>query len=649
MSIRKKLKILGLVTLIGLGIIFFANIIGLNIIRESEDTVHRRESYIVDLVEIKASALSSIMLDPSQQETRDIFAEAEKNITFHRNSALKTIKRENIRNELNNILKKWDNYDQSSQAIIKLAKTDIKSANIKIAPLYKSEFKPFQFELEKFLSDRQEDVTQAKNKALVDFNNVYRAAFFIGIAVALIMIFVLLNVIMDLQKGLKLIQEKLIFLKQGDLTQRLPENNKDELGEISTGVNGFIQELQISMKEATEAKQKAEVANSAKSDFLSNMSHEIRTPMNGVIGLSDLALESHDSAEIHGYLQQINESAKSLLVILNDILDFSKIEARQVSIENAAFKLDELIESLSRLYNLKAQVKGVGFSANFDKLFTHHLYGDQLRMRQILTNLLENAIKFTTKGQVTFEVCQISTSPAGVTLNFSVRDSGIGMTLEQVNALFQPFVQADNSISRRFGGTGLGLTISLNLAKLMGGDIKVESEIGVGSKFEFQVMLPVVVSTHDDRESSSSHFENGSTQERQQFIQSLKGKRVLLTEDTKVNQIVATKMLGKLGIIFDIANNGKEAIQLLELNTYDVVLMDIQMPVMNGLEATRLIRQNPKYFSLPILAMSAGVTLDEQSACDAAGMTGFISKPISSAILTENLIKVCLRNNVIKT
>ena len=244
MNIRKKLIILGLVTLIGLGIILAANISGLNTIRESEETAHRRESYAVDLVEIKASALSSIMLDPSQKETRDIFSEAEKNISLHGNVALQAIKRESIRNELKNILKQWGSYDQTSQAIIKLAMTDLKSANDKITPLYNSEFKPFQSALEKFVSARQAEALQARNEALEDFNKVYWTLIVLELIVALIMIAVLMNVSIGLQKGLQGIQEKLIPLKQGDLTQRLPENSKNELGEIGAGVNAFIQELQ---------------------------------------------------------------------------------------------------------------------------------------------------------------------------------------------------------------------------------------------------------------------------------------------------------------------------------------------------------------------------------------------------------------------
>jgi CheY-like chemotaxis protein len=225
-------------------------------------------------------------------------------------------------------------------------------------------------------------------------------------------------------------------------------------------------------------------------------------------------------------------------------------------------------------------------------------------------------------------------------LNFNVRDSGIGMTPEQLNNLFKPFVQADNSISRRFGGTGLGLTISLNLAKLMGGNINVESKVGVGSEFNLQLTMPVVVAKEDTSRAIKPYGEKGSSQYLA-MLEGLKGKRVLLTEDTRVNQLVATKMLSKLGLLVEVANNGEEAVQSLQKNNYDIVLMDIQMPVMNGLEATRMIRKDPRFTSLPIVAMSAGVTLDEQAACDEAGMTAFISKPIDSNELTQKLFELC--------
>jgi CheY-like chemotaxis protein len=412
-----------------------------------------------------------------------------------------------------------------------------------------------------------------------------------------------------------------------------------------------LREAAISAKKSQEA---AEALAQAKTKFLANMSHEIRTPMNGVIGLSELALQSKDASEIQAYLQEINASSLGLMGILNDILDLSKLDAHEIKIENNPFDLEQLLNSINRLFIINAQKSGVSFDIKCAEGVPKNLIGDSLRVRQVLTNLIGNAFKFTEQGHVSLKV-SVANDDAEVNteqlhLLFRIQDSGIGISAEQINSIFNPFTQADSSITRRFGGTGLGLSISRQLAQSMGGDVRIErSVVGEGTTFIFEAIFAVDRNAAEkvaleSAETATAALTTPET-DTQSDLALLAGKRVLLVEDNRINQIVTSKMLEKLNLLFDVAGDGAVAINYLEAHHYDLVLMDIQMPVMGGLEATRIIRQNNKFNKVLIVAMSAGVTLDEKNACKEAGMNGFVHKPTAFSALKKEILSQFSRHS----
>ena len=381
---------------------------------------------------------------------------------------------------------------------------------------------------------------------------------------------------------------------------------------------------------------RAEVAVKVKAEFLANMSHEIRTPMNAIIGLSLLGMDAPIDKQ-YGYLRNISMASESLLAILNDILDLSKIESGNVKLELDYFNLKDVIENITILFTQEVQRKALTFNIVQPSNFNVLLKGDSLRLKQILINLINNSIKFTQKGFVNLDVSLISQNEKGMQLKFTIKDSGIGMNEEQQKLLFQYFSQADASISRRFGGSGLGLVISQKFVEMMGGKITCKSQLNSGSEFLFTLFFETKNSDKTSETSISSPVKKTLSQLIAEVAESLENVHVLLVEDTPLNQLVASQFLRNAKLYVTVADNGQEALRLLENNTFDLILMDVQMPVMDGFEATKIIRDNPKFKHLPIIAMSAGVTLDEQEKCQQVGMSDFIAKPINPVQMLEKI------------
>ncbi len=394
----------------------------------------------------------------------------------------------------------------------------------------------------------------------------------------------------------------------------------------------MLAELHETEDQLRYAKEFAEQSSQAKGEFLANMSHEIRTPMNGILGLLHLLNLTYLEDVQKEYVEKIVSSAKNLMRIIDDILDFSKIEAGKLEIEKHPFTLHSIGKEVLDLYGHTCTDKGlildISCSEHHNKTF---ILGDSLRLKQVIFNLVSNAIKFTDSGgKVFLEIETYIHNNNNLHCTFAVSDTGIGLSAEQEEKLFSAFSQADSSVTRRYGGTGLGLVISKRIIKLMGGEIYVESELGKGTTFAFTTTFPLFNDVVNQQEQDIQLDQN-------EVAEVLRGKRLLLVEDNEINQIVAKEILQVAGYTIDVAENGQEALQKLKNNTYHAILMDIQMPVMDGYTATKNIREQAKYADLPIIAMSAHAMKGDKEISLSHGMNDHITKPIDADILYKTL------------
>ena len=426
-------------------------------------------------------------------------------------------------------------------------------------------------------------------------------------------------VVSQLTRRLRLQTDKLVDQlrrREEELTRLVDERTAEVVHQKEEAERQRAQ-AEAEKREAEFQRQRAEQSERFKQQFLANMSHELRTPMHAVMGMTSILLQKGPREDQMRYLESIIRSSKSLLVILNEILDISKIEAGKMELEHTDLNIERIVEQVVNTLAYRADEKGIELVTECDPALPPVLIGDPVRLQQILLNLTGNAIKFTEKGSVTLIARPESIADGSCRIFFALRDTGIGMSPAQLEVVFESFRQASSDTTRKYGGTGLGLSISKHLVELFGGELRVKSTKGEGSEFSFVIDLPVSANTRiADQEEVS-----------QQMLDALSGTRILIAEDNYYNRIVATETLELRipGVQIDAAENGQEAVEKCDSGIYDLVLMDVHMPVMDGLEATRRIRET--HPELPILALTASVIKAEVQKCLDCGMSGWIPKP----------------------
>jgi signal transduction histidine kinase/CheY-like chemotaxis protein len=410
------------------------------------------------------------------------------------------------------------------------------------------------------------------------------------------------------------------YFKQNDVLQsEIIQRKKSEM-DLTVALNDT--------EKSTIQKIKAEQSAAAKSEFLSTMSHEIRTPINGVIGIANLLKDENLSTQQREYVDVLHYSANHLMSLVTDILDFSKIETGKVDFERTSFNAQQICQSVYNLHKPTANEKKIDLVFTPDNTLTHSIYGDQVRLNQVLTNLIGNAIKFTEKGTVHFSYAILAETTNNCTIEFKIKDTGIGIKESEQAFVFEGFSQANRNISSKFGGTGLGLTICKKLVELQGGKINMTSEYGKGSEFTFYINFEKHAFTDVNSETKSNNSNANM----------LIGMKILVAEDNNINVLVIKRFLEKWGISYKIAANGREAVELVTTNDFDLILMDLHMPEMDGEEATKIIRsnENAKIKNIPIIALTANASSDTQNKLLNNGFSNYISKPFNP----DNLFKI---------
>ncbi|WP_188168267.1 response regulator [Flammeovirga sp. EKP202] len=425
-----------------------------------------------------------------------------------------------------------------------------------------------------------------------------------------------------------------IISKKKDYSIRIKDRRDDEIGLLIDAFNGMLSKIELQNESLIHAKEVAESSAKAKQEFLANMSHEIRTPINGVMGMTDLLQDTKLNEEQKHLLKVLKSSASHLLVVINDILDISKIESGKLSFEEQVIDVKEVTSSIIDAFSIQTNQKGLNTILDISKKVPERIVGDPVRLKQVLINLYSNAVKFTFDGSIIISVRNKFENDKKVTLQFSVKDTGIGIEKDKIDHIFNSFTQASNETTRKFGGTGLGLSISKQLVELQGGQMYIESTVDLGSTFYFEITFKKYIATTKAVSNASSLQKN--TAEVQDKPSS---KKILLVEDNEVNQMLVLRLLKKWGYVSDLAENGKIALEKLSETDYDLILMDVHMPEMDGYSATKEIRSSfpASKRDVPIIAMTASALKGEFERCKKAGMNDYISKPFKKDNLLQKV------------